>query len=364
MKLLFVIPELGYDGASRQLALLASGLSGDHFQRRVCVLGSAGPWVDTLWAAGVDVDVLGWKWLVDLHSFGALRRLLRSYQADVIHAWRLPALQAAILGGARGRIVVSRPLPSGLPSSGLAWWDRWLLRRADQIVVSGTAEAERCRRQGIRDDRLIQIAPGTQVFQSPDRKGGDTAPPPYNRGIDSSRVLLGIGPLERHKGFRDAVWALDILRSLHDDLQLVLAGDGPDRPAIESFARTADVSDRVHLVGNRDDVAELLARAVLVWVLSRAPGGINATLEAMAAGRPVIAARRPELAEIIVDGETGFLVPVGDKAALARKTHVLLQDADRRQRMGEAGRIRVLEHFPTATMVQRHANLYDALGGR
>jgi glycosyltransferase involved in cell wall biosynthesis len=352
-KILFVIPDLKYGGAARQLVLLVSGLPADRFQRRVCVLGCAGPWANTLRAAGVDVDVLGWKWLVDLPAVGALRCALRSYRADVVHVWRLPALRAFTLAHSRGRLLVSYPLPPRLPRTGLAWWDRWLLRRAERVIVSGPAEAERCRRQGIPEDRLSQIAPGVLSAQ---RSGISTQPstPP--------RSILGIGPLERHKGFRDAVWALDILRSLHDDLELSLVGDGPDRAAIESFARTAGVADRVHLLGDRDDVPALLGRADLVWVLSRAPSGANAILETMLAGRPVIASRLPSLAEIIVDGETGFLVPPGDKAALARQTHLLLDDAERRRRMGEMGRQRVKEHFTLAEMVRRFAELYERDG--
>jgi glycosyltransferase involved in cell wall biosynthesis len=362
LKILFVIPDLEYSGAARQLTLLASGLPADRFQRRVSVFGSAGPWVETLRAAGVDVDVLGWKRLVDLKPFGALRRVLRSYQADVIHAWRLPALRAVWFAGGRGRLLVSRPLPPRLPKTGLCWWDRWLLRRTERVVVSGPAEAERCRRQGIRDDRLTRIAPGVEAPAGEAASVQSTEYSVLGTLYSVTKTLMGIGPLERHKGFRDAVWALDILRSLHDDLQLILVGDGPDRPAINNFAWTAEVSDRVHLLGNRADVPQLLAGANVVWVLSHTPNGINAALEAMAAGRPVIATRLPELEEIIVDGETGFLVPVGDKAALARQTHVLLGDAGQRQRLGEAGRRRVLEQFAATTMVTRYAELYESRG--
>ena len=74
-------------------------------------------------------------------------------------------------------------------------------------------------------------------------------------------------------------------------------------------------------------------------------GGVGAALEAMAAGRPVVASRLADLAEIVVDGETGFLVEPNNKAALARQTRLLLDDPQRRRRMGEAGRQRVAEHF-------------------
>jgi glycosyltransferase involved in cell wall biosynthesis len=84
----------------------------------------------------------------------------------------------------------------------------------------------------------------------------------------------------------------------------------------------------------------------------------------MAAGRPVVASRLPELTEIIVDGETGFLVPPGDKTALARQTRRLLEDADLARRLGEAGRRRAAECFSLARLIQQCSGLYEGNGLR
>jgi glycosyltransferase involved in cell wall biosynthesis len=97
----------------------------------------------------------------------------------------------------------------------------------------------------------------------------------------------------------------------------------------------------------------------VVWSPDRSGGSTNAVLEAMAAGRPVVASRLPGLAEVVAEGETGFLVPRGDKAALARRTRLLLDDPARRRQMGEAARQRAREHFGVAAMVRRFAELYE-----
>jgi glycosyltransferase involved in cell wall biosynthesis len=153
---------------------------------------------------------------------------------------------------------------------------------------------------------------------------------------------------------------LDILKNLADDLHLVLVGDGPDRTRLEQFARAIGVAGQVHFLGNQPDVAALLALAEVVWVPGRVDGSVNVALEAMAAGRPVVASDLPGLAEVVCDGETGFLVPPGDKVALARQTWGLLEDAGRRRRLGDAGRARVRQHFAAEDMVRRWAALYNS----
>jgi glycosyltransferase involved in cell wall biosynthesis len=173
-----------------------------------------------------------------------------------------------------------------------------------------------------------------------------------------ARQILCIGPIERPKGFQDAVWAFDILHCLFDDLRLVFAGDGPDRSRVEEFAKAVRVWRNVQFTGHCLDLTPLLQRAAVVWVPGR-KGGVGAALEAMAAGRPIVASHIPELAEIVVDGETGYLVPTGDKAALARQTRLLLEDAALARRLGEAGQRRAVKEFSVARLVEQCARQYE-----
>jgi glycosyltransferase involved in cell wall biosynthesis len=96
----------------------------------------------------------------------------------------------------------------------------------------------------------------------------------------------------------------------------------------------------------------------VVWVPGR-HGGVNAALEAMVAGKPVVASRLPGLAEVVVEGETGFLDEPGDKAELARQTRLLLDDPERRRQFGEAGRRRAAEAFPLQATVAGHEAIYS-----
>ncbi|HZT79091.1 MAG TPA: glycosyltransferase [Gemmataceae bacterium] len=353
MNVLHVIPSLDYGGAARQLVLLATGLPREQFACRVCVLGKAGPWAERLAAAAVPVRSLRRQRLLDLPFLRGLLEEVRQGPADVLHVWGLPALRwvaAAALGRGR-RIVVSEPW-AGRPSRRRPGrLDRWLLRRADRVVAGSAAEAERCRRAGVDESRLVVIPAGVEP-PSP-----RPASPPA-RELPAGRLLVSVGPLARHRGHRDALWTVDILRYLYGDLQLALVGQGPEEDYLRRFARAADISDRVHFLGPQPEVREWLERADVVWVPSAWAGGDLAALEAMAAGRPVVATTLPELTELVSEGETGFLVPPGDKAALARQTRRLLDDAELRRRMGEAGRRRAAERFAAADMVRRYAEVY------
>jgi glycosyltransferase involved in cell wall biosynthesis len=340
MNILFLAPDLAYGSAARQLTLLAAGLPRDRFAPRVFSLGR--------------------RRAFDVRPFLALRRELRTAAPAVVHAFGLTALRALAATGVRGaRVVLSGAAP-GERVTRLGRLDRLLIGAlVDRVAARGPAEAERYRRLGVPAAKLVEVPPGVPPAAPP-----QVSHPEWCRSLglpEGARVLLGVGPLEPAKGFRDAIWAFDILQFLYDDLHLLLVGAGPQEPRLREFVSVTRSTGRVHFAGARADLDELLGHAEVVWAPSRADRGTTAALEAMAAGRPVVASRWPGLAEVIADGTTGALVPAGDKAALARETRLLLDDAEKRRRWGEAGRARAAELFAVETMVRRHAALYESL---
>jgi glycosyltransferase involved in cell wall biosynthesis len=353
-KALLVTPDLAYTGTATQVTLLALGLPRDRLELRVCVLADEGSLGSVLRAAGVAVEALGWKRALSVAALLRLRQLRRTFRPDVIHAWRPEGLRAVALTGRSRPVVVSRPLG---PVQGKAPrpFDRWLLGRATCVVATGQDEADRVRQLGL-DGATVRVVPlgsaGGRPWAGRVLQFGKRHPLP-------GRYLLCAGPLEPHKGFRDAIWAFDVLRRLYSDLHLVVVGTGSERPRLEQFVECICLRSRVHFIGDQEDMTELLAGAEVVWVPSRVNAGLNVALEAMAAGRPVVASRLPGLAEVVADGATGLLVPQGDKVALARQTRLLLDDAARRQALGEAGRQRVRRCFAADDLVRRYADLYE-----
>lgn len=358
MKLLMVLSDLNYGGAARQARMLALRLPGK-IERQVCVLGRSGPWEKDIRAAA-GCHAFNWKRLFDVRPCWRLRQLMRDFQPDVIHVWGLPALRWALLAAGRKRrprIIVSRPFLGRDTHTQVGPLDRRLLGCADRVTASGAVEAARCRKIGVELERLTTIPPGVEIEAQgePDRAA-------FLRELRipiNARLLMAAGPLEPSKGYLDAVWSFDIMRYLMDDLHLVLIGSGSAQARLAQFARDMESTSHVHFTGPRMDMPGLLGLADLVWAPGRERAGLNAPLEAMAAGKVVLGWRLPELAEIVLDGHTGILLPPGDKVALARQTSVLLDDVHRRRQLGESARQRVRTHFAADDVARRYAELYQ-----
>jgi glycosyltransferase involved in cell wall biosynthesis len=155
-----------------------------------------------------------------------------------------------------------------------------------------------------------------------------------------------------------AVWAFEFIRYPHEDAHLLVVGDGPGRASLEDTARgMAPEGSRVHFLGERSDLPALLRLADVVLVL-HPNGGVNVALEAMAAGRAVVAASTPDLAAVIRDGKTGRLVPPQDAAAAASVIRTLLLDPAERRRLGDAARHYVREGHAVETVVRMLETVY------
>jgi glycosyltransferase involved in cell wall biosynthesis len=169
-----------------------------------------------------------------------------------------------------------------------------------------------------------------------------------------ARVLLAVCRLEPQKGLDVAVRALPDIRALYPRAELVVLGEGPQRAELEQLAGKLQVP--VHLLGRVPDVAAWLRRADLLVHPARWEGFGLALLEAMLASKPVVATNVSSIPEIVVDGETGLLVPPDDAAALATAVIRVLDDPGS---CGEQGRSRALSQFSVGRMTDRTLALYE-----
>lgn len=245
---------------------------------------------------------------------------------------------------------------------------RWSLPLADAITCTNAIEA----------GRLVQTFPGVRPLVVPNFYD-DARFVPMPRveacdrlGLRSDRPrVCFVGRLQRtrgeyQKGLEQLLCAVGALRRQGHDLELVVIGSGPHASEAVAVAAAAGVED-VRWVPWVDDADTLrswyCASDVLVQPSLREAFGIVA-VEAMGCARPVIGTEGTGLADVVVDGETGFLVPVRDSAVLATRLRILLVDGRLRAAMGEAARRRALGHYTRDRVVDRLVCVLEGVAGR
>ena len=145
------------------------------------------------------------------------------------------------------------------------------------------------------------------------------------------------------------------------EASFLLAGEGELTDSLRALARELGIQDSTHFLGRCEKVAELLSVSEICVLSSKAEGFSNSILEYMAAGRPVVATDVGGAAELIREGETGYLVPAGDDEMMAARLISLLRDPNRSQMMGAEGRRIVEEQFSCEAQLARTEDLYERL---
>jgi glycosyltransferase involved in cell wall biosynthesis len=350
-------------GAEKQLALLACGLPRDEFDVHVAVLTRTGPLEEQLGQAGVPVTLIGKRWKIDPSAYWRLRRHIRQMQPDIVHTWLFAAnaygRQAAMSAGVKHIVAGERCVDPWKGPVQLSI-DRVLARYTERIVTNSSGVREFYAARGLPAEKFTLIANGIGPFQPVPRAARDELLAELQLPADA-RLVGAIGRLWPQKRVKDLIWAMDLLKSARDDAHLLIIGDGPQRQRLVRYRDQNQIADRVHFLGERGDVPRIVEHLDCLWLASEYEGQSNAIMEAMAAGVSVVATDIAGNRDLVVPGETGFLVPVGDRAAFTRHTHHLLDDAGLARRLGDAGRRRMLEEFSVERMIERHASLYRQL---
>jgi glycosyltransferase involved in cell wall biosynthesis len=229
--------------------------------------------------------------------------------------------------------------------------ERALARRSSRVIAITEALRRFCvDRVGLPAAKVEVVHYGLDALPAP---WGEDAEAPVPAG---ARVLLCVGRLAQQKGIDVAVRALAKIREHEPAAVLVVLGEGTERAHLEALA-----GEGVLLPGRVGDVASWYRRAEVLVHPSRWEGFGLALLEAMLAGKPVVATRVSSAPEIVTDGETGLLVPPDDPPALAEAVVGLLADPARAAAMGQAGLARARSEFSVAQMAGRTRAVYAAV---
>jgi glycosyltransferase involved in cell wall biosynthesis len=364
LNVFLLVPELTQPEAE-PARLLATSLPRDIFTVTVGVLGpTTGYAAEELRAAGLTVESVPFRHSLDLSGASRLRRVVQDAAPAVFHTFGSDAARVARLvtssdgeDGNIPRFVVSA---GAAPGNGLGGWlAARQVRRADRVIASTRDEAKRYRTLGVKTERLTRISPAVPI---PEKADADKFFSEQELPV-GARVIVASGRPECGSGARDAIVAFDMLRYEVRDLYLVVTDAGAGAGGLEHFGRSLAFDDfRIRFVEQPWRATAAILNATQVWVTSF-HGGYEDALRGMAAGKPVIAWDRPDLSEIIENDRTGYLVPIGDKAALASRARSLLNDPALAAMIGETGRVRASERFSVLRMVEQFGRVYLELAG-
>ena len=370
LDVLFVLNNLAIGGSERKIVRVANQLRARGVNAGIASLNEP----HTL-ARFLDNDVPWWRLARrGKFSFAAVRRLLgvvRQRRPHALIAVNLyPALYvlatAALVRSARPR-TVCLVNTSVIRSTGVPW-RTWLYRRLlplFDVTVHG-CDAQRVhwlRRGSPAWQRSQVIYNGVDLSEF--RSDALPAPPAQLRaglGVPTGRFVFGsVGRLAPEKNHAVLVTALARLRAAGVEAHLIVAGEGPERRALEEQATRLGVRGRMSLPGALPDVRSVLATLdVFVLPSTAIESFSNAALEAMAMGKPVILSALGGAAEMVRNGDDGFVIPLPElDARLSPLLAALCADPPRRARLGAAARTRVAEKFTLAGMLDHYQALAD-----
>jgi glycosyltransferase involved in cell wall biosynthesis len=361
LRILQLYPKSDYfTGAAIQLRDLAIGLA--RRGHAVTVATSPNPhWAGRLRAAGIGHVEIPMRRAWDVRAAWRIARLIRARDIQVVHAHKGRARTLTLLAGlmgARTLLVLNRGV-----SFGLSWTNRlgYTSRRVHAIVAVCESIKRDLVAAGVPADKIAVIYSGTDVER-------------FHPGIDGGAIRreLGITPqqfvvtqigVRSWRGWRDVLDAMARVAPRLADARLLFVGAPPPRIAeLSDHARERGLGGRVLVIGHREDVPQILAASDVVVDASYAGAGLTGSIrEALACERPVVATDLAGMPELVVDGETGLLVPPRDPAALAGAILRLAGDPTLAQAIARAGRKRVDAHFSLGAKLDATEALYRRL---
>ena len=335
------------------------------FEPMLCttrMIAPSGPLLDELRDAAVPVlqlrrerrvDVMAWRPLVD--------RLLRD-RVDILHSHMFGAnVWGTVLGRlTRVPVVIAHEHSwtfEGRPIRRVV--DRELIGRGATAFVAVSAEDRQkmIEIEGVRAAKIHVLPNGIPPLRPPSGKDVRT-----ELGIAADAPLIGsVGELHPQKAFDVLFAAAARLRNRFPGLQVIVAGEGSDRPRLEQRIRALELERTVRLLGRRDDIPDVLASLDIAVCCSDREGSPLSVMEYMASELPIVATRVGGVPDLIDDGIHGLLVPPQDTDALAGALERMLEDDDLRRHLAANARERQGREFALAAAVRRTEALYEEL---
>jgi glycosyltransferase involved in cell wall biosynthesis len=348
---------LSGDVAGGQLVALRLARAARDAGHDVCFTSPTdGPFIEVVRGEGFIAEVIGIGGALDARAALRLARTYRAMRVDIVHTHAHFSVNTVsrIAGRLAGARVLAhmhienvfRADPSRLVQIAV---DNATARLCFAIVAVSESTRLTLLRQGYPASRLSTVWNGIEMHD-----------PVQPVSLADGPTILEVARLAEVKGQRLLIATLPALDAVAVLVGRDLEHNGSYEAELRADADRLDVSDRVVFAGYREDVPALLAGCDVFCLPSSAEGLPLVVLEAMAAGKPVVATAVGGVPELVIHGETGLLVPAGDLDALRRALADLLADPERARRLGKAGRERVRESFTAAAASDRILKIYEA----
>jgi glycosyltransferase involved in cell wall biosynthesis len=351
----------GFGGAEVSLLTLLEGLDRRHWSPVLFHHGGAGIRLLLDQAARLNVRTRQIARVAGLFDLLRLVREVRSENASVFHAhlpWALrcgPGLVAATLARVPA-VIATQQLFRRIGSTHRLIRNRLIAAGVDRYIAVSSEMADMLHRTAFLPRRKVVV-----IRNAVDVRRFGEVPAGALRSklerVPGRPIVLTVARLDPQKGLGDLLEAAAQV----PDSNFAIAGEGPDRERLEGAARSLGLHGRVTFLGHRDDVADLLGSCDVFVLPSLYEGFPLSVVEAMAAGKPVIATAVGGTPEAVSDGETGLLVPPGNPSALAAAIRSVISDPGLGRRLGRAGRERALREFSAEEMVRHVVRLYEGL---
>lgn len=357
---LILVDELKLAGAEKLAVNIAIKLNAStRYTPIVCATRYGGESEETLNDNKIKYTVLQREHAYQVHKFRYLTRIIKAHNIRIVHSHKTGS---SFWGGIMGTLNGVQATIAHVHGKGNDWktsvTEKASAGLSDKIITVSEFERKRLiEMQGISASKIVTIYNGINSLNYQSEPNIEAK---SNLGVDPRNSIIGISAElrieKRHEVLLRA--ANEVLRD-HDNVYVLIIGDGERRKLLEQLAGDLGIAGRCIFAGFRKDVARLLS-IIDIGVLCSEREALPVTLlEYMASGKPIIATRVGGVPEVVHDGLNGFLVEAGDHKALAQRINLLLADREMALRMGKNGLSMVKQHFTEHTMMQQIENLYS-----
>lgn len=340
MNVLHVSTPSSWRGGEQQVAYLVEALQAEGI--RQWVLTPEGSELSRrINIAQEQICIYGKRGLLNLALASRIAGICRDHSIDLIHTHDSQAHSAAVVSaavfGMRCPVVVSRRVDFAVSSNPFSRWK--YNHPAVRRILCVSEEIERITKPAIRNTSVLEVVHSgidLERYARPVEQAFDLR---RELGLDPNTPLVGnLSALADHKDYPTWIRTARRLSRLEPNMRFIIAGTGPDEQLIRDQILQAGLQDTVFLLGFRKDVERLMQSLNVFLITSKTEGLGTIVLEALAAGVPVVATRAGGIPEMIIDGETGLLAPIGDDNTLAQSVLRIFTDTALRETLVAGGR--------------------------